>query len=77
MISRHELLQMTIGVRDDEIDSYNMAQSLPLGMTTAVVLTSLLGVASFLLYNYMVGLQYIFRLLVILFISFSFTPGLS
>ena len=49
---------MTIGVRDDETDSYNMAQNLPLGMTTAVVLTSLLGVASFLLYNYKVGLQY-------------------
>ena len=58
MISRHELLQMTIGVRDDETVSYNMAHSLPLGMTTAVVLSSLLGVASFLLYNYMVGLQY-------------------
>ena len=49
---------MTIGVREEEIDSYNMAHSLPLGMTTAVVLTSLLGVASFLLYNYKVGLQY-------------------
>ena len=58
MISRHELLQMTIGVRGDEIDSYNMAYYLPIVMTTAVVLTSLLGVASFLLYNYKVGLQY-------------------
>ena len=58
MISRHELLQMTIGVRDDEIVSYNMAHYLPIIMTTGVVLTSLLGVASFLLYNYKVGLQY-------------------
>ena len=58
MISRHELLQTTIGVRDDEIVSYDIAHSLPIGMTTAVVLSSLLGVASFLLYNYKVGLQY-------------------
>ena len=58
MISRHELLQMTIGVKDDEIVSYDIAHSLPIGMTTAVVLSSLLGVASFLLYNYKVGLQY-------------------
>ena len=56
MIARHELLQMTIGVRDDEIVSYNMAHYLPIIMTTGVVLTSLLGVASFLLYNYKVGL---------------------
>ena len=58
MIARHELLQMTIGVRDDEIVSYNMALYLPIIITTGVVLTSLLGVASFLLYNYKVGLQY-------------------
>ena len=58
MISRHELLQMTIGVRDDEIVSYDVSHYLPIGMTTAVVLSSLLGVASFLLYNYKVGLQY-------------------
>ena len=58
MIARHELLEMTIGVRDDEIVSYSMAFYLPIGMTTAVVLSSLLGVASFLLYNYKVGLQY-------------------
>ena len=58
MISRHELLQMTIGVREEEIVSYNIAHYLPIVMTTAVVLSSLLGVASFLLYNYMVGLQY-------------------
>ena len=58
MIARHELLQMTIGVRDDEIVSYDIAHSLPIGMTIAVVLSSLLGVASFLLYNYKVGLQY-------------------
>ena len=58
MIARHELLEMTIGVREDEIVSYNIAHSLPLGMTIAVVLSSFLGVASFLLYNYMVGLQY-------------------
>ena len=58
MISRHEFLEMTIGVRDDEIVSYNMAHYLPIIMTTGVVLTSLLGVASFLLYNYKVGLQY-------------------
>ena len=56
MIARHELLQMTIGVRKDEIDSFNIAHFLPIVMTTAVVLTSLLGVASFLLYNYKVGL---------------------
>ena len=49
---------MTIGVRDDETVSYNMAQNLPMGMTTAVVMSSLLGVASFLLYNYKVGPQY-------------------
>ena len=58
MIARHELLQMTIGVREEEIDSFNIAHFLPIVMTTAVVLTSLLGVASFLLYNYKVGLQY-------------------
>ena len=58
MISRHELLQMTIGVREEEIVSYNIAHYLPIVMTTAVVLSSLLGVASFLLYNYKVSLQY-------------------
>ena len=58
MIARHELLQMTIGVREDEKHSYNMAHYLPIIMTTGVVLTSLLGVASFLLYNYKVGPQY-------------------
>ena len=58
MISRHELLGMTIGVRKNEIVSHDIAHSLPIGMTTAVVLTSWLGIASFLLYNYMVGLQY-------------------
>ena len=58
MISRHELLQMTIGVTKAEIVSYNIAYYLPIIMTTGVVLTSLLGVASFLLYNYKVGLQY-------------------
>ena len=57
-MSRHELLHMTIGVREDEIVSYNMAHYLPIIMTTGVVLTSMLGVASFLLYNYKVGLQY-------------------
>ena len=57
MISRHELLQMTIGVRDDEIVSSNIAHTLTIAMTTAVVLSSLLGLASFLLYNYKVGLQ--------------------
>ena len=56
MISRQELLERTIGVREDEIVSYNMAHYLPIIMTTGVVLTSLLGVASFLLYNYKVGL---------------------
>ena len=56
MIARHELLQMTIGVREDEIVSYNMAHYLPIIMTTGVVLTSLLGVASFLLYNYKVAI---------------------
>ena len=59
MISRHELLQMTIGVREEEKDSYNIAQYLPTVMTSAVVLTSLLGVASFLLYNYIVSSKYI------------------
>ena len=58
MIARHELLQMTIGVTKAEIVSYNMAHYLPIIMTTGVVLTSLLGVASFLLYNYKVGPQY-------------------
>ena len=58
MISRHELLERTIGVIKDEIVSYNIAHYLPIAMTTAVVLASLLGVASFLLYNYKVGLQY-------------------
>ena len=57
MIARHELLQMTIGVRMDEIVSYNIAHYLPIAMTTAAVLTSLLGVASFLLYNYKVILN--------------------
>ena len=59
MISRHELLQMTIGVREEEIVSYNIAHYLPIVMTTAVVLTSLLGVASFFLYNYKVAIQYL------------------
>ena len=59
MISRHELLQMTIGVREEEIVSYNIAHYLPIVMTTAVVLSSLLGVASFLLYNYKVDLSYL------------------
>ena len=58
MIARHELLQMTIGVRKEEVDSFNIAHFLPIVMTTAVVLTSLLGFASFLLYNYKVGLKY-------------------
>ena len=57
VIARHELLQMTIGVREDEIVSFNIAHFLPIVMTTAVVLTSLLGVASFLLYNYKVILN--------------------
>ena len=57
MIARHDLLKMTIGVRVDEIVSYDIANYLPIVMTTAVVLTSLLGVASFLLYNYKVGLN--------------------
>ena len=48
---------MTIGAREDEIVSYNIAHYLPIVVTTAVVLTSLLGVASFLLYNYKVGLN--------------------
>ena len=47
---------MTIGVTKAEIVSYNMAHYLPIIMTTGVVLTSLLGVASFLLYNYKVGI---------------------
>ena len=56
MNSRHELLQITIGVREDEIVSYNIAHSLPIGMTTAVVLSSFLGIASFFVYNYMASL---------------------
>merc|ERR1719436_2127334 len=36
----------------DEKYSNNIAHYLPIVMTTAVVLSSLLGVASFLLYNY-------------------------
>ena len=55
VISRHELLQQTIGVREEEIDSYKVAQYLPIVMTTAVVLTSLIALISFLLYNYKVG----------------------
>ena len=58
MISRHELLEMTIGVREEEIVSYNIAHSLPIVMTTGVILPSLLGVASYLLYNYKVDVQY-------------------
>ena len=58
VISRHELLEMTIGVREEEIVSYNIAHYLPIVMTTAVVLSSLLGVASFFLYNYIVSLKY-------------------
>ena len=58
MISRHELLEMTIGVRVDEIVSYNIAQLLPIVMSISCVLSALFGVAYFLLYNYMVGLQY-------------------
>ena len=61
MISRHELLQMTIGVREEETVSYNMAYYLPVISTTAVVLSSLLGVASFLLYNYKVVLSRIVK----------------
>ena len=49
---------MTLRGREEETVSYNMAYYLPVIMTTAVVLSSLLGVASFLLYNYMVGLKY-------------------
>ena len=49
---------MTIGVRDDETISYNIVHFMPIGMTTAVVLASWLGIASFLVYNYMVGCQY-------------------
>ena len=49
---------MTIGVRDDETISYNIVYFMPIGMTTAVVLASWLGIASFLVYNYMVGCQY-------------------
>ena len=58
MISRHELLEMTIGVRDDEKDSFKIAHSLPIVMTTGVILPSLLGVASYILYNYKVDVQY-------------------
>ena len=58
MISRHELLEKTIGVREEEIVSYNIAQYLHIAMLAGVFISALLGVASFLLYNYMVGLQY-------------------
>ena len=48
---------MTIGVKEEEIVSYRIAQYLPIVMTSAVVLTSLLAVLSFLLYNYKAGLN--------------------
>jgi len=52
VISRHKLLQETIGVREEEIVSYKVAQYLPIVMTSAVVLTPLFAFISFLLYNY-------------------------
>ena len=52
--SRHSLLQATIGVREEEVLSYNTATNLQAGMTSAVVLASLLGALAFLLYNYKV-----------------------
>ena len=54
---------MTIGVREEEIVSYNIAHYLPIVMTTAVVLTSLLAIASFLLYNYKVDFDIFTRIL--------------
>ena len=44
----------TIGVTEEEILSYTVAYNLPIGMTVAVLTTSLLAVLTFLLYNYKV-----------------------
>ena len=44
----------TIGVTEEEILSYTVAYYLPIGMTVAVLTTSLLAVLTFLLYNYKV-----------------------
>ena len=44
----------TIGVTKEEILSYTVAYYLPIGMTVAVLTTSLLAVLTFLLYNYKV-----------------------
>ena len=52
--ARHEFLVATIGVTKEEILSYTVAYNLPIGMTVAVLTTSLLAVLTFLLYNYKV-----------------------
>ena len=51
-MSRHELLLSTIGVTEEERWSDTVARSLPIGMTLAILGTSLLQVYFFLLYNY-------------------------
>ena len=45
----------TIGVTEKETISYTMAYYLPIGMTVAVLTTSLLAVLTFLLYNFKVS----------------------
>ena len=52
IMSRHELLLSTIGVTEEERWSDTMARSLPIGMTLAILVASLLQVYFFLLYNY-------------------------
>ena len=54
ILARHEFLVATIGVTDEEILSYTVAYYLPIGLTVAVLTTSLLAVLTFLLYNYRV-----------------------
>ena len=68
---------MTIGVKEEEIISYDIANYLPLAMTTAVVLTSLLAIASFLVYNYKVATlkHLLFIGFLLINILFSFIPG--
>ena len=51
-MSRHELLLSTIGVTEEERWSDTMARSLPIGMTLAILVASLLQVYFFFLYNY-------------------------
>ena len=57
VMSRHKLLKATIGVQEAEMVSYSTAYYLPIIATTAVLVNSLLAVASFLLYNYKADLS--------------------